>query len=840
MTFLRSFTLGLVLAVVQTVVAASDPASAPASEPLLDAQQRFAEADGQEIPDFQRHVAPLLGRLGCNGRNCHGSFQGRGGFRLSLFGYDFSADHQALTSGDSPRVSVADPDESLVLRKPLGLVDHEGGQRLAAGSWQHHLLRRWITGGANPMPRGGHRIERLQVEPAEIFSESEGESIAMRATAFWSDGTAEVVTSLCRFQTNDEHVARVDEHGLLTLGQPGDTHLIVYYDSAVVAVPVLKPAAPTSAGATNSAVGRTELDRHVLAKLNQLRIVPSAICTDEEFLRRVSLDLAGTLPSAAEVERFLADASPDKRSAKIDELLETPAYAAWWTTRLCDYTGNNEQRLNNIDGIQGNGAGDWYDWIYRRVRGNEPYDRLMAGIVLGTSRNKDESYNEYCAAMSAIRRGEDGVHFADRESMPYFWARRNFTSADDRAIGFAYSFLGVRLQCAQCHKHPFDQWTQSDFNGFKKFFEAVVANSARPSPRAKQEYDAMIEELELDEKKLKGNDRSKTLAALLKKGRTVPFGETYVDLGRLGAKRREKGKAANEVRAKLLGGDEIALTGRDDPREAVMRWLRDPTNPYFARAFVNRVWANYFHAGIVEPPDDMSLANPPSNAPLLDYLTREFIAHEFDMKWLHRVICNSDTYQRSWETNATNRNDERNFSRAVPRRLPAEVAYDAISRATASDARASEYLDSSAGRAIGIPGASGRSDRGGNNGARFALHVFGRSTRESNCDCDRSMEASLLQTVYLQNDASVLSAIADTKDSWAHQVGREVTRAGEGDLSTIDRWIDQAFLRTLSRHPTAQDLERCRAYFVDSRSARDGLSGLLWALLNTKEFIVNH
>jgi len=811
-----------------------------ATEPLADARQRFTEAEGQEVPDFQRHVAPLLGRLGCNGRNCHGSFQGRGGFRLSLFGYDFPSDHEALTRGAAPRVSVANPDESLALRKPLGLEDHEGGQRLSEGSWQHHLLRRWIAAGANPMPRGGHRIERLQVEPAEVFSESTGEKIAVRATAFWSDGTAENVTSLCRFQTNDEHVARVDEHGVLTVGEPGDTHLIVYYDSAVVAVPVMRPAVSDSAGAIIAQSGRTELDRRVLTKLNKLRIVPSEICTDEEFLRRVSLDLAGTLPSAAEVERFLADGSSDKRAAKIEELLQTPAYAAWWTTRLCDYTGNNEQRLNNIDGIQANGASDWYDWIYRRVSRNEPYDRLMAGIVLGTSRNKDESYNDYCAAMSAIRRGDEGVHFFDRESMPYFWARRNFTSADDRAIGFAHSFLGVRLQCAQCHKHPFDQWTQSDFNGFKKFFEAVVAGNARPSPQSKRDYEAMIEELKLDEKKLKDNDRAKALAALLKKGRTVPFGETYVDFQRLRAKPRGRGKAANEVRAKILGGEEISLTSGEDPREAVMRWLRDPANPYFARAFVNRVWANYFHAGIVEPPDDMSLANPPSNALLLDYLAQEFIAHDFDMQWLHRQICNSDTYQRSWQSNATNRNDERNFSRAVPRRLPAEVAYDAISRATASDARASDYLQLVAGRAIGIAGSSGRLDRGGNNGARFALQVFGRSTRDSNCDCDRSMEASLLQTVYLQNDASVLAAIADAKNSWAQQIAREFTTAGEGDLPTIDRGIDQAFLRTLSRHPTPQDLERCREFFADSRSARDGLSGLLWALLNTKEFIVNH
>ncbi|MFM2095716.1 MAG: hypothetical protein RIS70_2840, partial [Planctomycetota bacterium] len=740
---------------------------------LQSVEHRFASSETSEVPDFQRHVSPLLGRLGCNGRACHGSFQGRGGFRLSLFGYDFTADHEALTGGETPRVNREQVDESLMLRKPLNGDLHEGGQRFSSGQWQHHLLRRWVASGATYEKGSIKPLKALEVTPAEIVVEEAGVRQSLRVVAVWEDGTREDVTPLCRFQTNDEQIAKIDEEGNVVVGSAGDTHVVVFYDNGVAPVPVVH-AVSKQRGEKYPAVATSHpIDALVVDKLKKLGVVPSELCSDAEFLRRVSLDIAGTLPTAAEVEAFLADPSSTKRAAKIDQLLETKAYAAWWTTRLCDFTGNNDQRLNNVNGIQGNGAKDWYDWIYQRVERNEPYDRLMAGIVLGVSRNPDESYAEYCEAMSSLYRKGAEKSFADRHYMPHYWARRNFTSAEDRAIGFAYSFLGIRIQCAQCHKHPFDQWSKDDFDQFKSFFTAVTGGAARPRPDAKKEYEAMLASLEINEKQLKGNDRAKKFAELLKADKVVPFGEIYIDRARLQGNRRGRNATPAATKAKLLGGEVIDLSQTEDPREPLMQWLRSPDNRYFAKAFVNRVWAGYFHAGIVNPPDDLSLANPPSNGPLLDHLARSFVEHGFDMKWLHREICNSDTYQRSWRANSTNEQDERNFSRAVPRRLPAEVAVDALAMATASDTKGGEMLSVIATRAIGIPGSSGRNDRG-NNQSTFALQVFGRSSRESNCDCDRSMDASLLQTVYLQNDASVLAAIAGAKDTWIEQLSREL------------------------------------------------------------------
>jgi hypothetical protein len=346
----------------------------------------------------------------------------------------------------------------------------------------------------------------------------------------------------------------------------------------------------------------------------------------------------------------------------------------------------------------------------------------------------------------------------------------------------------------------------------------------------------------------------------------------------------------------VLGGDSLDLTKTDDARKLLMEWLRSKENPYFAPAFVNRVWASYFNVGIVQPPDDMSLANPPSNKPLLDYLAQGFNEHGFDMKWVHREILNSRSYQLSWQPNETNAKDERNFSRAVPRRLPAEVAYDAIQMATASDAKAATMLTDVKNRAIGIPAANAR---GGQGTTGFALQIFGRSIRESNCDCDRSMEDSLLQTVFLQNDFQVLSAISGGRDTWIDQISRQLLgvpaqgnapqgndqnrrrdiaqleqrlkRAKEsGDEQQVQRiesrlaqlqpgrkaedkkpaepgspeqsakLVKQAYLRTLSRYPTAEEMDRCHQFLASSANPVEGAKGLLWTLVNTKEFIVNH
>ncbi len=881
---------------------AGDSGGASDNDTLPRADHRYVDPQIAETPDLQRHVVPLLGRLGCNGRACHGSFQGKGGFQLSLFGYDFEADFKALTEtkGDEgvEHVNRENVDESLIITKPTNADLHEGGQRYELGSWEHHLLRRWIESGAKFDKKDITPLDRLQIEPSEILFQNAGETVQLRVVAVWSDGSREDVTPLCRFQSNNEETAVVTEDGLITAGEPGDTHVVVFYDNGVTPIPVIRPVSALTGERYPAVPTPTRVDELAIAKLRKLGVVPSEVCTDAEFLRRVKLDLTGTLPTPKEIEKFLADASPDKRSKKIDELLESPAYAAWWTTKLCDFTGNNDNELRNATPVRGRASQDWYDWIYQRVANNTPYDELMAGIVLGQSRTEGESYLDYCKNMSDIYRGDGS--FADRDSMPYYWARTNVRQKEDKAIAFAYSFLGIRIQCAQCHKHPFDQWTKDDFEQFTGFFTRVNAQNRAVTPEGRREYDELVEKLGVKDKR--NNELQRALPELLKKGETIPFGEISIVPPRPAGRGQRANRNADAASARLLGAAEaIDLSEHADARTPLMEWLRRADNPYFAKAFVNRVWANYFNVGIVEPPDDLSLANPPSNAPLLDHLAEGFIANHFDMKWVHREILNSDTYQRSWKPTETNAHDNHNFSRALPRRLPAEAAYDAVVQATASDEALEKLQSDLQGRAIALAGASPRNNA---NGPAFALSVFGRSIRESNCDCDRSMEPSLLQTVFLQNDRDVLTMI-DRRDGWISQIGRqrgpEVQRDNsdravdnqkqqiaalekrikqlrkadkDDEAQRLERRVDdlkarleknaeadqqsedqtaksdeprdpselvkQAYLRTLSRVPTDAELDTSREFIASYDDPIDGVRGLLWALINTKEFIVNH
>ncbi|HUQ71331.1 MAG TPA: DUF1553 domain-containing protein, partial [Planctomycetaceae bacterium] len=519
-------------------------------------------------------------------------------------------------------------------------------------------------------------------------------------------------------------------------------------------------------------------------------------------------------------------------------------------------------------------------------------------IVLAKSRLDDETYADYCERMSSYLDKDSGKTFADHPTLPQYWARQNFTNVDDRALGFAYTFLGLRIQCAQCHKHPFDQWTKDDFDRFKGFFARARFNEA---PGTKEEARKMIEKLDIDTKGKNGNQLANVLNAEAAKGKVVPFRELYVEAAKADPKNadrkkdKDKGKKQQVVSgrtAKVLGGDEVPIDQMDDPRTALMEWMKSEDNPYFAKAFVNRVWASYFHRGIVEPADDLSLANPPCNAALLDHLADGFRKSGYDMKWVHREIANSRTYQLSWQANETNRLDERNFSRAVPRRIPAEVAYDAVRQATASDQESAKFLAEVKNRSIADPIVTTQP-----NGNKYALTVFGRSIRESNCDCDRSMEPSLLQTVFLQNDQELLDMI-DRRGGWVDQmlrtssgnsadddadrkqVERQIDKLEDGlkkakasdnekrvkqaeellaaakkrakelqkvdeapvkaDADRIAEIVKQAYLRSVNRPPTSAEQQRAVAYFQESGDVKVGTRDLLWALLNTKEFVVNH
>ncbi|MGH7200476.1 MAG: DUF1549 domain-containing protein, partial [Planctomycetaceae bacterium] len=378
--------------------------------------------------------------------------------------------------------------------------------------------------------------------------------------------------------------------------------------------------------ADTARLGSTTIDELVRAKLRKVGLVPSELCTDAEFLRRVSLDLTGTLPTPEEVAAFLADASPDKRSRKVEELLTRPTYAAWWATRLCDLTGNSEQNLpvGGEQGVRREKSAQWHDWIYRRIEENAPYDEIVAGIVLAVSRRPGQTDDEYFTEMSSYFREDDPGDFAARETMPYFWTRGRFSPP--QSLRFSYAFLGIRLECAKCHKHPFDQWTKEDHDGFQIFFENV-----RYKHQNRKLVSAMKKDLGLTADQDSG-EYKRLFARLAAEGTTVPWQEVRVPAEwgkRRKANARKQAVAGRVITPKLLGGEQVIAEQYDDPREPLMQWLRQPDNPYFARAIVNRVWANYFGTGIINPPDDMNLANPPSNGPLLDHLAEEFVARGY-------------------------------------------------------------------------------------------------------------------------------------------------------------------------------------------------------------------
>lgn len=908
------------------------------------AKERWQDVSKSDEASFRRHVIPLMSRSGCSGRECHGSFQGRGGFQLSLFGYDFEKDHEAITKGkggaEEVRVDLKEPMKSLVLAKPsLDGEEHKGKKRFDKGSWEYNLILKWIQSGAKSDVAETGEFARLEVSPKELVFKKAGDAIQLKVVAHWKDGTAEDVTQLTRFRTNDESVALVNDTGLVTAKTPGDTHIVAFYDNGVEPVPAVLPVSDRVGAKFPVLKTRTKVDELVVAKLRKTGILPSEICTDMEFLRRASLDVTGTLPTPKEIEAFAKDTAADKRARKIDELLARPTYAAWWTTKLCDFTGNNPQLIrgnSNGKNLNGEMSRQWYEWIYKRVVDNTPYDQLAAGIVLALSRTSPEQkYSDFVTEMGSYFRKEKPADFAHRSNLPWFWMRQNVQKPEEKALAFAHTFLGVRIECAQCHKHPFDQWTKQDFEHFQAFFsgvaygggkgegkgmskgDAAAVTTTEMTPASlrkeiKDKVDAEMEGKPVDPKKNEKQKYEQTeVSRRIGAGEPIPWDELFVDIKRVGQPmkqdKKDVGSSSRVITPKILGGGEVAMEQYNDPRAPLMEWLRGKENPYFAKAFVNRLWASYFSRGIVEPADDLNLANAPSNAGLLNYLAEGFVKHNFDMKWLHKEVLNSDTYQRSWKTNATNKLDEKNFSHAVIRRLPAEVVFDAIAMATASTERAEKFPTEITERSIGPNATSGYGKGGGDS---YALTIFGKPAREANCDCERTADPTLLQTIYTRNDPSMLQRLdGGGRSGWLDEMRTQFAPASErspealrkklakmedamasilkapakpadGETDALrnyevqlrqyasrmaevnarkselqksiaeaektakpfstDDVIAQVFLRTLSRPPSAAELTQAKADVVAAKTPLDGVRDLLWAMLNTREFMVNH
>ena len=482
-------------------------------------------------------------------------------------------------------------------------------------------------------------------------------------------------------------------------------------------------------------------------------------------------------------------------------------------------------------------AVQWNAWLKRRLVDNIGWDRIAAGIILAVSRRPGQSYPVYAVEQSLHMKRGDGTDYASLENpMHYYWFRSNNQTETDRALTFGYTFLGVRLQCAQCHKHPFDQWSKEDFEHFATFFKRIRTGIA---PDAKEQQTHLKTMLGVPKKLDTAALRRQMYLRVSAEGLPIPWNEVYIDP-----------PSEKPWPARILGGEEFDLNRFEDPREPLFAWLVQKDNPYFAPAFVNRVWTHYFGIGIIDPPDDFNMANPPSNKALLSWLSDQFIGRGYDIKWLHRTIVASNTYQRSTVTTDTNRTDERNFSRSLIRRMPAEVTIDAILRATASDTKAATYFNETKTRKIGQHPKSYQA-----RGIDYSLLVFGKPRRTTSCDCERQDQPTLLQSLYVRNDQEV-SEWLDRPDGWLASVAKELKQPLSSNTDTTEQGgnvfsepndeekmialIQNAWLRTLNRNPDTREIRSALEHITESANTMEGLRDTMWALLNTQEFLTNH
>lgn len=546
------------------------------------------------------------------------------------------------------------------------------------------------------------------------------------------------------------------------------------------------------------------IDQEVFAKLGRLNIAPSGPASDAEFLRRVTIDTTGGLPSPEEVRRFLADPRPDKRDRKIDELLAHPLHAAVWATKFLDITAANVDAMDGPPELRTKKARMWHEWFRRRVASNVGYDQIVKGVLTATSRDGREVREWIAAEAKAAHAGTED-DYARRETLDLFWRRfenEEFVPLEKLTELASTAFLGVRVECAQCHKHPFDRWTQADYRGFTNVFAPVRFEG---SP----EVVAVTAELLEARRKLPKEKAGPPLPRMREvyasaKPRRLPHPDT-----------------GGVLAPKALGGPELPADG--DPRAALFEWMARPDNPYFARSFVNRVWAHYFGVGLVDPVDDLSPNNPPSHPKLLDDLAAEFVKSGYDLRRLERLILTSRVYQLSSSPTDTNRRDRTNFARSYPRPLMAEAVLDVLNDATGAKDEFGD--DAPAGsRAVEVATNRVRADH-----AARVFRVFGRPARASTCDCERASGPALPQTLFLMADPALLRKLSGGRLA-------KLIADGTSDANAVD----ELFLAALSRLPDEAEKRAALARVDAAPDRAAGLTDVLWALVNTREFILNH
>lgn len=616
---------------------------------------------------FKLDVMPVFMRAGCNTGSCHGAARGKDGFMLSLFGYDPDGDHRRLTREIGfRRINLAVPKDSLLIEKSIGAVPHTGGKRFDENSEYNHTLLRWLEAGAPADATEPAACVGVDIYPPSAVIEGPDGQQQFIARARYSDGTDRDITSLAVFQTSNDNSAPIDANGLLKGSARGEAFVMARFETHTVGSQVL--VLPKDLKYTPPEITGNYIDQLVGAKLNKLRILPSEICTDEEFLRRATIDITGTLPTEEEFAAFMADASADKRAKLVDRLLERKEFAEIWAMKWSELL-----MVKSSNQVSYKSMYLYSTWLTDKIASNTPLNQTVTELLSASGGTfKEPATNFYQIERDTLKTAEN----------------------------VAQVFMGIRTQCAQCHNHPFDRWTQNDYYSFAAFFAQI---GRKPSE----------------------DDRE-----------VIVFNRAGGEVNHPLTKK--------PMKPKFLGGVEPEIKPGQDRREVLAQWISSTDNPLFATSVANRVWAHFFGKGIVEPVDDIRVSNPPSNPELFQSLGDHLVQYNYDFKQLVRDICNSQAYQRSTVRNESNETDERNFAHGNVRRIPAEQLLDCICQVT-------ETQEKFRGLPLGaraVQVADGRT-------SNYFLTTFGRSPRETVCACESKTEPTLSQALHMLNGTTI-------------------------------------------------------------------------------------
>lgn len=696
---------------------------------------------------FLNDVMPVINKAGCNIGVCHAKAGGgQNGFQLSVLGFEPLDDYEHLVKeGRGRRLFPNEPERSLILRKASGQVPHGGGIRLPTTSEGYATLREWIRQGAPFGSENEPKLVSFEVQPSRGTVKQRSEQ-PLKAIAKYSDGSERDVTSLAVYESNDPAMAEVSGTGLVkVLDLSGKFSVMVRYQGKVA---VFSASVPLGAPVENLPPSKNFVDELVFANLKELGIPPSPVCDDSTFLRRVTLDIGGRLPTEEEAKAFLASTAPDKRDQVIEELLRGPDYADFFANK---WTALLKNRRDDASDIVSNFA--FYAWVRDSLLANKRYDQFVRELL-----------------------GSTGTVIGNP---PVAWYKR-VKEPKEQIEDVAQLFLGVRMQCAQCHHHPFERWSQDDYYSLVAFFTQV---GRKPSG-------------------VRGED-------LIFHKRGIATATNI--------------KTGVALKPAALGDAIPPIAPDEDPRLKLADWMGTSTNPFFAKALVNRYWKHFFQRGLIEPEDDIRDSNPPTNPELLSALEKHFIASGFDLKELVRAITRSNAYQLSAIPNQHNVVDRQNYSRYYPRRLQAEVMLDAIDRVAGTQ---TDFANLPPGtRAVALP------DNSYNRQSPF-LRVFGRPEGESVCECERVQTSSLAQSLHLMN-------AGDIKAKLANPNGRAERLAK--DTRPPEERVKELYLAAFAREPRPDELKTALNYLAEPGTAANAnFQDLIWALINTKEFLFNH